>query len=97
MDFKIMESLEEANALDRRMNAVINRQLAAIERHNALLHEQYNLIPRTPSTQYTRDQISELLRTMNISNENLLRQCYNFLCSHPLHTRHLMGMPTENR
>jgi len=97
MDSRIMELLEEANDHDRRMNAAINRQLAAIERHNTLLHEQYNLIPRNPLAQYTRAQISELLRSMNISNDNLLRQCHDFLCSHPLHTRRLMGMPAQNR
>jgi len=97
MDSKIIELLEEANALDRRMLAATNRQLAAIERHNALLNDQYNLIPRTPLAQYRGDQISELLRTMNISDDNLLRECYDFLCSHPLHTRLLMGMPAENR
>jgi len=97
MDSKIIELLEEANALDRRMLAATNRQLPTIERRNALLNDQYNLIPRTPSAQYRGDQISELLRTMNISDDNLLRECYDFLCSHPLHTRLLMGMPAENR
>ena len=97
MDSKILELLEKTNVLDRRMLVAINRQLVAIERRNALLNDQYNLVLRTPSAQYRGDQISELLRTMNISDDNLLRECYDFLCSHPLHTRRLMEIPVENR
>jgi len=49
------------------MNAIINCQVAIVERHNTILNDRYNPIPRTPSSQCTREQTSELLRSMNIS------------------------------
>jgi len=33
-----------------------------------------------------------MLSTMNIQDDNLFRRCYDFLCSHPSHTRRIIGM-----
>ncbi|KOM46953.1 hypothetical protein LR48_Vigan07g065700 [Vigna angularis] len=66
------------------------RQVSAIEDINQILR-------RTSMYTYTEDDIYEMLSAMNIADENLLDQCYDFLCSNPTCTKRLMRLPPHKR
>ncbi|KAG2405756.1 uncharacterized protein HKW66_Vig0050110 [Vigna angularis] len=66
------------------------RQVSAMEDRNKILH-------RNPNYTYTEADIYEMLNSMNIADENLLDQCYDFLCGNPTCTRRLMGLPPHKR
>lgn len=42
-------------------------------------------------------RVSNLLRTINIQDDNLFRRCFDFLFSHPSYTRRLLGMSIQYR
>jgi len=52
---------------------------------------------RITSYQYFESNIWSLLVDMNISDENLLDQCYNFLCENPTKVKQLFGLPAQRR
>ncbi|KOM49615.1 hypothetical protein LR48_Vigan08g044200 [Vigna angularis] len=66
------------------------RQVSAMEDRNKILR-------RNPNYTYTETDIYEMLNSMNIAYENLLDQCYDFLCGNPTCTRRLMGLPPHKR
>ncbi|KOM43411.1 hypothetical protein LR48_Vigan05g101500 [Vigna angularis] len=65
-------------------------QVSAMEDRNQILR-------RTSTYTYTEGNICEMLSAMNIANENLLEQCYDFLCGNPTCTKRLMGLPPHKR
>ncbi|XP_052728720.1 uncharacterized protein LOC108322420 isoform X2 [Vigna angularis] len=66
------------------------RQVSAMEDRNQILR-------RSSTYTYTESDIYEMLSAMNISDETLLDQCYDFLCSNPTCTKRLMGLPPHKR
>ncbi|KOM58030.1 hypothetical protein LR48_Vigan11g106300 [Vigna angularis] len=74
------------------LNAVV-RQVDAMENRNEILRSQTEILRRTPTFTYTEGDIYEMLSGMNIVDENLLEQCYDFLCGNPTCTKRLMGLP----
>ncbi|KAG2371033.1 uncharacterized protein HKW66_Vig0212070 [Vigna angularis] len=66
------------------------RQVSAMEDRNKILR-------RNPNYTYTEADIYEMLTSMNIPDENLLDQCYDFLCGNPTCTKRLMGLPLHKR
>ncbi|KOM25167.1 hypothetical protein LR48_Vigan50s008700 [Vigna angularis] len=66
------------------------RQVSAMEDRNQILR-------RTSTYTYTESDIYEMLSAMNIFDETLLDQCYDFLCSNPTCTKRLMGLPPHKR
>ncbi|KOM27465.1 hypothetical protein LR48_Vigan412s000700 [Vigna angularis] len=66
------------------------RQVTAMEDRNQILC-------RSSTYTYTEGDIYEMLSAMNIADENLLDQCYDFLCSNPTCTKRLMGLPPHKR
>ncbi|KAG2381198.1 uncharacterized protein HKW66_Vig0255150 [Vigna angularis] len=66
------------------------RQVSAMEDRNKILR-------RNPNYTYTEADIYEMLNSMHIADENLLDQCYDFLCGNPTCTRRLMGLPPHKR
>ncbi|KAG2409341.1 uncharacterized protein HKW66_Vig0000060 [Vigna angularis] len=73
------------------------RQVSAMEDRNEILRSQTEILRRTPNYTYTEADIYEMLTAMNISDENLLEQCYDFLCRNPTCTKRLMGLPPHKR
>ncbi|KOM29219.1 hypothetical protein LR48_Vigan641s000700 [Vigna angularis] len=69
------------------------RQVSAMEDRNQILR-------RSSTYTYTESDIYEMLSAMNISDETLLDQCYDFLCSNPTCTKrfiHLMEFASKKR
>ncbi|KAG2391595.1 uncharacterized protein HKW66_Vig0126440 [Vigna angularis] len=66
------------------------RQVSAMEDINQILR-------RSSTYTYTEGGIYEMLSAMNISDENLLDQCYDFLCANPTCTKRLMGLSPHKR
>ncbi|KAG2409663.1 uncharacterized protein HKW66_Vig0003280 [Vigna angularis] len=62
------------------------RQVTTMEDINQILRRNSNYT-------YTEADIYEMLSVMNIADENLLEQCYDFLCGNPTCTKRLMGLP----
>ncbi|KOM42055.1 hypothetical protein LR48_Vigan04g225300 [Vigna angularis] len=73
------------------------RQVSVMEDRNEILRSQTEILRRTPNYTYTEADIYEMLTAMNISDENLLEQCYDFLCRNPTCTKRLMGLPPHKR
>ncbi|KOM47368.1 hypothetical protein LR48_Vigan07g107200 [Vigna angularis] len=66
------------------------RQVTVMEDRNQILRRNSNYT-------YTEADIYEMLSAMNIADENLLEQCYDFLCGNPTCTKRLMGLPPHKR
>jgi len=94
MEQRIMDLLEESSQLNRRMNVAIDRQRVALQARNNLITE-YNRLTRCQPE--FKEDIFQMLSAMNIEDVNLFTRCYEYLCSHPLHTRCIMGMPIHFR
>ncbi|KOM50340.1 hypothetical protein LR48_Vigan08g116700 [Vigna angularis] len=72
------------------ISGAVVRQVSAMEDRNQILR-------RSSTYTYTKGDIYEMLSAMNIADENLLNQCYNFLCSNPTCTKRLMRLPPHKR
>ncbi|KOM55310.1 hypothetical protein LR48_Vigan10g120200 [Vigna angularis] len=66
------------------------RQVTTMEDRNQILRRNSNYT-------YTEADIYEMLSAMNIADDNLLEQCYDFLCGNPTCTKRLMGLPPHKR
>ncbi|KAG2380369.1 WRKY transcription factor 4 WRKY DNA-binding protein [Vigna angularis] len=77
-------------------NAIV-RQVSAMEDRNQIIRSQTEILRRTPNYTYTEADIYEMLSAMNIADENLIEQCYDFLCGNPTCTKRLMGLPPHKR
>ncbi|XP_047176362.1 uncharacterized protein LOC124843616 [Vigna umbellata] len=73
------------------------RQVSAMQDRNEILRSQTEILRCTPNYTYTEADIYEMLTAMNISDDNLLEQCYDFLCRNPTCTKRLMGLPPHKR
>ncbi|KAG2404736.1 uncharacterized protein HKW66_Vig0243830 [Vigna angularis] len=73
------------------------RQVSAMEDRNEILRSQTEILRRTPIYTYTEADIYDMLSAMNIANETLLEQCYDFLCGNPTCTKRLIGLPPHKR
>ena len=95
MDSRVMdEIIDEVQQLiieGRRLSAAIVRLTEVVERQNSLS----NATIERPNP--TTEEIQNLLQTMNIEDQNLFRQYFDFLSSHPSYTRRLIGMPQQYR
>ncbi|KAL2337662.1 hypothetical protein Fmac_012108 [Flemingia macrophylla] len=69
----------------------------AIERRNDLINEQINVMRRTSTVQYSESDIWEMLVCMNLPDEQIMVQCYDWLCNNPSHVRRLFGLPPHLR
>jgi len=92
-----MEVMGAGNSHFEKMSNIAERQVIAIEKRNDILNEQVGMMKRSSTFQYTESDIWEMLAGMNIQEENLMEQCYDYLCSNPTHTKRLMGMPQHLR
>ncbi|BAT91535.1 hypothetical protein VIGAN_07013800 [Vigna angularis var. angularis] len=61
------------------------------------MEDRNKILRRNPNYTYTEADIYEMLTSMNIADENLLDQCYDFLCGNPTCTKRLMGLPPHKR
>jgi len=52
---------------------------------------------RTSTFQYSESDIWEMLVDMNIQDEDLLDNCYDFLCGHPNAIKQLFDLTLEQR
>jgi len=51
------------------------------------------MMHRMTNFQYSESDIWEMLAGMNIHEENLMEQYYDFLCANPVYMKRLMGLP----
>ncbi|KAG2402928.1 uncharacterized protein HKW66_Vig0248030 [Vigna angularis] len=69
----------------------------AVVRQVSAMEDRYQILRRSSTYTYTKGDIYEMLSGMNIVDENLLDQCYDFLCANPTCTKRLMGLPPHKR
>ncbi|KOM46415.1 hypothetical protein LR48_Vigan07g011900 [Vigna angularis] len=77
-------------------NAAVE-QVSTMKDRNEILRSQTEILCRTPNYTYTEADIYDMLSGMQISDETLLEQCYDFLCSNPTCVKRLMGLPPHKR
>ena len=81
-----------------RAQAKTTQDIAAeIRRRNDLYAEHVHHHRRHASYQYLESDIWAMLVELNIQDEQLMDQCYEFLCDHPGRVKQLFGMPYERR
>nr|KYP59499.1 hypothetical protein KK1_014935 [Cajanus cajan] len=85
------------NDLTERLSDIVERKVVAIERKNDLINEQINVMRRTSTVQYSESDIWEMLVAMNLPDEQIMVQCYDWLCNNPSHVRRLFGLPSHLR
>ncbi|KAL2316885.1 hypothetical protein Fmac_030761 [Flemingia macrophylla] len=85
------------NDLTQRLSDIVERQVVAIERRNDLINEQINVMRRTSTVQYSESEIWDILVRMNLPDEQIMVQCYDWLCNNPSHVRRLFGLPPHLR
>ncbi|KAL2343350.1 hypothetical protein Fmac_004635 [Flemingia macrophylla] len=85
------------NDLTQRLSDNVERQVVAIERRNDLINEQINVMRRTSTVQYSESYIWDILVRMNLPDEQIMVQCYDWLCNNPSHVRRLFGLPPHLR
>ncbi|KAG2389806.1 uncharacterized protein HKW66_Vig0178790 [Vigna angularis] len=77
-------------------NAAVE-QVSTMKDRNEILRSQTEILRRTPNYTYTEADIYDMLSGMQISDETLLEQCYDFLCANPTCVKRLMGLPPHKR
>ncbi|KAL2338656.1 hypothetical protein Fmac_013102 [Flemingia macrophylla] len=85
------------NELTQRLSDIVEKRVVAIERRNDLINEQINVMRRTSAVQYSELDIWEMLVCMNLPDEQIMVQCYDWLCNNPSHVRRLFGLPPHLR
>jgi len=79
-----------------RAQATTTQDIAAeIRRRNDLYVEHVHHHRRHATYQYSESDIWAMLVELNIQDEQLMDQCYKFLCDHPGRVKQLFGMPYE--
>ncbi|KAL2333233.1 hypothetical protein Fmac_014446 [Flemingia macrophylla] len=84
---------DRGNNLTQRLSDIVERQVIDIERRNDLINEQINVMRRTSTVQYSELDIWEMLVCINLPDEQIMVQCYDWLCNNPSHVRRLFGLP----
>jgi len=92
-----MDVMESGNTQFEKMSYIAERQVIAIEKRNDILSQQVGMLRRNATFQYTESDIWEMLEGMNIQDPKPMDQCYDFLCTHPMVAKMLMGMPANLR
>ncbi|KAL2323197.1 hypothetical protein Fmac_027576 [Flemingia macrophylla] len=92
-----VDYLGQGNALTQKLSDIVERQVLAIERRNEIINEQVNVMRRTSTFQHSELDILDILVNMNLQDEQIMVQCYDHLCSNPLHVRQLFGLPPHLR
>ncbi|KAL2322065.1 hypothetical protein Fmac_026444 [Flemingia macrophylla] len=85
------------NDLTQRLSDIVERQVVAIERRNDLINDQINVMRRTSTVQYSESDIWEMLVGLNLPDEQIMVQCYDWLCNNPSDVRRLFGLPQHLR
>jgi len=81
-----------------RIQATATQDVAAdIRRRTDYYGEHVHHQRRITSYQYSKSDIWSLLVDMSISDENILDQCYDFLCENPAKVKQLFGLPAKRR
>jgi len=92
-----MDVMGSGNSHFENISQAAQRQVVAIEKRNEILIKQVSMMRRMTNFQYSESDIWEMLSAMNIPDENVMDQCYDFLCANPGHTKRLMGLPSGLR
>jgi len=91
-----LSSQQVANATKE--NLQYNRgHVVAEEERISIFREHTRTLYRTSTLQYSKSDIWEMLVEMNIQDEDLLDNCYDFLCGHLNVVKQLFGLPLERR
>ncbi|KAL2348929.1 hypothetical protein Fmac_002929 [Flemingia macrophylla] len=85
------------NNLTQRLSDIVERQVVAIERRNDLINDQINVMRRTLTVQYSESDIWEMLVDLNLPDEQIMVQYYDWLCNNPSDVRRLFGLPQHLR
>ena len=85
-----------ANAIEE--NLIYNRcHVVAKEERNSIFCEHTRTLRCTSTFQYSEFDIWEMLVEMNIKDEDLLDNYFNFQCGHPNEVKKLFGLSLEQR
>jgi len=94
---RIVEVMNESNMLRRKQVEMAERQAIAMEKQNDLISEQTSIMRRSSAMQYLESEIWDMLVQLNLDDEDLLKQYYDYLCDNPKLVRLLFGLPTHLR
>ena len=92
-----MDVMGSGNSPFEKISMMAERQVIAFEKRNDILIEQVEMMHRNGTFQYIESDIWEMLSGMNIPEPKIMEQCYDFLCTNPVATKKLMGMPNNLR
>jgi len=74
------------------------KELSTIAReHNVIFREHVHNMRRSSFYQYTESDIWDMLVQLNIPNDAIMEQCYEYLCSNPALVKCIFGMPLNHR
>ena len=89
--------IDEVLAISR-VQATSSQEIAAeIKRRNDYYGEHVQNDRRKSSYQYSPSDIWSMLIDLNIQDEAVMDQCYDFLCENPAIAMRVFGMPKERR
>ena len=84
ISFEVVALSSQRVANATKENLQYNRHhVVAEEERNSIFREHTRTLRRTLTFQYSESDIWEMLVEMNIQDEDLLDNCYDFLCGHP--------------
>jgi len=89
-----LSSQRVANATEE--NLQYNKHhVVAEEERNSIFSEHTRTLRHTSTFHYSEYDIWEMLVEMNTQDEDLLDNCYDFLCDHPNAIKQLFVLPLE--
>ncbi|WVZ07362.1 hypothetical protein V8G54_020708 [Vigna mungo] len=87
---KLMDVMRSSNSHLEKLSSIMEQRVIAIKERNDIMR-------RTTTFQYSESDIWEMLAGMNIQEETVMEQYYDFLCTNPVYTKRLMGLPPNRR
>lgn len=87
---EVMDVMRSANSHLEKLSSIMEQKVIAMKKQNYIMR-------RTTTFQYLESDIWEMLAGMNIQEETIMEQYYDFLCTNPVYTKRLMGLPPNRR
>ncbi|BAT83427.1 uncharacterized protein HKW66_Vig0110600 [Vigna angularis] len=94
---KLITKLDELMNVLRSSNSHFEKILSIMERQVSAIEEQNYIMRRRSTFQYSESDVWEMLAGMNIQEESIMEHYYDFLCTNPVYTKRLMGLPPNLR
>ncbi|XP_047171435.1 uncharacterized protein LOC124839604 isoform X2 [Vigna umbellata] len=94
---ELMNVLRSSNSHFEKILSIMERLGSAIEEQNDIIEKQNYIMRRRSTFQYSESDVWEMLAGMNIQEESIMEHYYDFLCTNPVYTKRLMGLPPNLR